>query len=124
MHYKDLRVFQLAKKLQNELYGELIRIPFHWRTPEVNQAIRSSSSATSNIVEGHSRKYYPKDYCRFLIISMASSDETQNHVDEIFQKDLMDEERFVYFQKSYKKLSIQTLNLINKIKNFSLITHN
>jgi len=116
MHYKDLRIYQLAKKLQNELYKELIQIPHYWRIPEIGQAIRSSSSATSNIVEGHSRKYYPKDYYRFLNISMSSSDETQNHVDEIHQKNLMDLNKSEYFQTNYKYLAIKTLKLMNLIK--------
>ena len=116
MNYRDLRIYQIAKKLQNELYKELIRIPRYWQIPEVDQAIRSSSSATSNIVEGYGRKYYPKEFYRFLDFSMSSSDETQNHVEELFEKKLMQSGMSEYFQINYKYLAIKTLNFMNKIK--------
>lgn len=86
MHYKELNIYKIALQLQNELLNELSDVLKNWRIPEINQVIRSSSSVRSNIVEGHSRKYYPKDYYRFLCISMGSSDETANHIILLVQK--------------------------------------
>ena len=124
MHYKDLRIYQLANKLRKELYEELIKIPHHWNIKEVGQAMDSSSSAVSNIVEGHGRRFYPKEYFRFLDISMSSSDETQDHVIALRIKAHMDSGRADYFEKKYKTLSIQTLNLMNRIrKRYNLKPH-
>ena len=52
MHYEDLRIYQLAKKLREELYKELNNIPFGWQIEEVGQAKRSSSSAVSKKLWG------------------------------------------------------------------------
>lgn len=116
MHYKDLRIFKLASRLRQELYEELIKIPRHWSIKEVGQAIRSSSSSVSNIVEGFGRKFYQKEFFRFLAISMASSDETQDHVSALGVKKHLSKERSKYFEFNYQSLSVQTLNMMNTIR--------
>jgi len=116
MDYNDLRIYQLAKKLQNELYQDIIKIQYSWKIAEVDQVKRSSSSSSSNIVEGFGRKFYPKDFFRFLNISLASSDETQNHIITLNSKGYLDKIKSDYFVKNYKTLSIQTLNFMNFLR--------
>lgn len=116
MNYKNLRIYQLAHKLRQELYQELIQIPHHWNIKEVDQAIRSSSSAVSNIVEGFGRKFYQREFFRFLNMSMASSDETQDHAIALGIKGHLTEKRANYFENNYKTLAIQTLNMMNTIR--------
>ena len=116
MHYKDLRIYKLANKLRQELYEELIKIPRYWSIKEVGQAIRSSSSSVSNIVEGSGRKFYQKEFFRFLSMSMASSDETQDHVSALGSKKHLSAEKAKYFEFNYQSLSVQTLNMMNTIK--------
>lgn len=116
MKYEDLKIYQLAKKLRDELYQDLIKIPHYWKNKEVDQAIRSSSSSVSNIVEGFGRRFYPKDFYRFLDISLASSDETQNHVLSLHEKGHLNDEKSAYYVKSFKTLSIKTLNFMNYLR--------
>lgn len=116
MNYKDLRIYQLAVKLRDELHEELNKIPFGWKIGDIDQIKRSSSSAVSNIVEGYGRRFYPKDFKRFIITSMASSDETQNHARSLGKDGHLSMEKSNYFQKEYKTLSIQTLNYLNYIR--------
>ncbi len=116
MRYKDLRIYKLASRLRKELYQELISIPHHWNIKEVGQAIRSSSSSVSNIVEGFGRKFYQREFFRFLNISMASSDETQDHIIALKIKGHLNRSKADYFENKYKTLSIQTLNMMNTIR--------
>jgi len=116
MHYEDLRIYKLAKKLRDELHEELKKIPHYWSIEDVYQVLDSSSSAVSNIVEGHGRKFFPKDNYRFLDISMPPSDETQNHVIALTVDGHLDQMKCTYFQNKYKTLSIQTLNYMNWIR--------
>ena len=113
MHYGDLRIFKLSAELRDELYKELSQIQFGWKIEDIKQALRSSSSISSNIVEGYSRRFYPKDFVHFLNISLGSSDETQNHISALGQKGLLSQEKAAYFLNRYKTLSIQTLNFFN-----------
>lgn len=116
MTYKDLRVYQLARKLEVELCQALDSIPHHWQIPEVNDAKRSARSARSNIVEGFSRRYYPKDYVCFLNRSVGSSDETQDHVSVLGEMFHLSVSTADYFANKYKTLSIQIINLIKSIR--------
>ena len=117
MHYSELRIYQIAIKLEEELEKELKKIPYGWRIKEVDEARRSSGSSTTNIVEDHGRKFYVKDYIKFLDYSMASSDETQKHVRKLYLKGHFKKSTFLYFFKEYKDLAIRTLNYINWLKN-------
>ena len=116
MNYKDLRIYQLALRLRDELNEELRKIPNNWSNDDVRQIKRSSSSSVSNIVEGYGRRFYPKDLKRFIITSLTSSDETQNHVCSLGKDGYLTIEKSNYFQKEYKTLSIQTLNYLNYIR--------
>jgi len=116
VHYKDLRIFKLASRLRQELYEELIKIPCYWSVKEVGQAMSSSSSSVSNIVEGFGRKFYQKEFFRFLAMSMASSDETQNHVNALGAKKHLGKEKAKYFEFNYQSLSVQILNMMNTIR--------
>ena len=113
MHYGDLRIYKLAVELRDELRQELGQIPFGWKNEDVKQAMRSSASISSNIVEGYSRRFYPKDFVHFLNISLGSSDETQNHIFALGKNGNLNQDRTVYFFNRYKTLSIQTLNFLN-----------
>lgn len=116
MVYQDLRIYQLARELQLELGNSLKRRNDDWKIPEVNQVIRSSSSILANIAEGYGRKSYPKDYARFLVMAMASSDETQNHISILKQKKIIESVKAENLAHRYKSLSVKILNLISFIK--------
>ena len=116
MNYEDLKIYQLARKLRDELHKELKMIPHYWSIDDVKQVLDSSSSAVANIVEGHGRKFYPRDNYRFLNISMASSDETQNHIIVLTSDGYINEIRGNYFKTKFKTLSILTLKYMNWIR--------
>jgi four helix bundle protein len=50
-----------------------------------SQIRRSSKSVKSNIVEGYGRRSYKQDYIRFLIFSIASNDETIDHLETLWE---------------------------------------
>jgi four helix bundle protein len=50
-----------------------------------SQIRRSSKAVTSAIVEGYGRKRYKQDFIKFLIYSQAESDETNVHLDFLFE---------------------------------------
>ena len=52
---------------------------------EGSQIRRSSKSVRSNIVEGYGRRRYVMEYIRFLTFSIASNDETIDHLETLFE---------------------------------------
>ena len=113
MHYTDLRIYNISLQLAKEMYQLANKIPFNWKIEEVSQIKRSSSSVPSNIAEGFGRRFYPRDYLRFLNYALASSDETQTHLIKLHNNKHIADADFTHYFRAYKDLSIRILNYIN-----------
>ena len=87
--------------------------PYYWKNKETDQVIRSSDSIHSNIVEGWGRRFYGRDFIKFLNYSLSSSDETQDHLVALYNGKHIIKEDYKKYWKAYKDLSIRILNYIN-----------
>ncbi|GAG83711.1 unnamed protein product [marine sediment metagenome] len=52
---------------------------------EGSQIRRSSKSVKSTLVEGYGRRQYKQDFVKFLIYSLASNDETIDHLENLYR---------------------------------------
>ena len=52
---------------------------------EGRQIRRSIKSVKSNIVEGYGRRRYKQEFIKFLTYSLASCDETTDHLETIYE---------------------------------------
>src|SRR5262245_11299777 len=77
--FEDLVAWQLAHRLQDEVFAFTARPPCVRDLSFCNQIRASSRSATANIAEGFGR-YYPREMSQFLRIAAASLQETKNHL--------------------------------------------
>jgi len=68
--YRDLRVWQRATDLVEQLYRLTRQFPVDERYGLVSQLRRAAISVASNIAEGHTRSR--ADYQRFLTIAAGS----------------------------------------------------
>ncbi|MBU0727054.1 four helix bundle protein [Patescibacteria group bacterium] len=116
MDINDLRVYKISTQLELEVIKLVNNIRFNWRIVQVNQIKRSFSSISANINEGWSRRFYPKDYIRFLIIALGSSDETKHHLKIMYNNECISELDYLNLHKQYKNFSVRILNLINFLK--------
>jgi len=123
MHFSELRVYKIATQLEKEIYHVVQKIPYNWEIEQTKQIKRSSSSISANIVEGWSRRFYARDYIRFLSIALGSSDETQHHIRILYNKDCVDQIFCEKYTKEYKNLSIKILNYINYLRKKHNIIH-
>lgn len=86
MSYKNLNVWQLSRELVVEIHTmTLTRLPKFELYEEGSQIRRSIKSVKSNIVEGYGRRRYRQEYIRFLTFSLASCDETVDHLETLFE---------------------------------------
>jgi four helix bundle protein len=79
MSYKDLRVYQLALKLELDVQAKSKELPKHELYELGSQIRRASQSVRANIVEGYGRRMYKLDYILFLHRSNASLMELESH---------------------------------------------
>ena len=107
MNYKDLEVWKLASELSIEIHRMTLTLPKFEMYEEGSQIRRSSKSIQSNIVEGYGRRRYKNDFIRYINYSFASTDETIDHLEILYNSgSLTDKDLF-------EKLS-DKLNLLDK----------
>jgi four helix bundle protein len=82
MSYKNLEIWQLAKEIAIEVHEMTLNDLPKYEMYETGQQIRrSSKSSRSTIVEGYGRRFYQAEYYKFLTYSIASNDETIDHLE-------------------------------------------
>ena len=71
--YKELEIYKLSMKLMGDVHTvSLNDLPKFEMYEEGSQIRRSSKSIVSNIVEGYGRRYYKKEFIKFLTYAAAS----------------------------------------------------
>jgi four helix bundle protein len=106
MSYKNLEVWRIAKDITLDVHLMSLKLPRFEQFEEAQQIRRSSKSIRSNLVEGYGRRYYKRDYIKFIIYAIASTDETLDHLEMLVEtKSLTDLN--LYHELSTK---INTLN--------------
>lgn len=86
MSYKNLEIWVRAREVSIAIHKmTLSELPKFEMYEEGNQIRRSSKSVRSNIVEGYGRRRYAMEYIRFLTFSIASNDETTDHLETLFE---------------------------------------
>ena len=85
MSYKKLHIWSIARDLVIGIHRmTLEKLPKFEMYEEGSQIRRSIKSVKSNIVEGYGRRRYKQECIRFLIYSLASCDETFDHLENLY----------------------------------------
>ena len=86
MSYRKLVIWQKAREMVIDIHRMTLRkLPQFELYEEGSQIRRSIKSVKSNIVEGYGRRRYKQDYLRFLTYSLASCDETTDHLETLYE---------------------------------------
>jgi four helix bundle protein len=113
MSYKNLEIWKLAREVVIEIHELTLNQLPKFEMYEVGSQIRRScKSVKSNIVEGYGRRYYKQKFIHFLIIALASNDETIDHLETLFETKSLADETF------YKNLHDKIDLLGKKINSF------
>jgi four helix bundle protein len=84
MNHRDLEVWQLARELVIAIHEmKLTKLPKFEAFEEGSQIRRAIKSVKSCIVEGYGRRRYKQEFIGFLTFSLASCDETADHLDTL-----------------------------------------
>ena len=92
MNYKDLEVWKIARELSVEIHGMTLALPKFEMYEEGSQIRRSSKSIRSNIVEGYGRRRYKNEFIKYLVYAIASTDETIDHLETLFETESLQDE--------------------------------
>lgn len=114
--FNKLRIYKIAIKLTQDIVQLSHQLPRSEFFRESDQILRSSKSIVANIAEGFAKRIYPKEFIRYLNIALGSSDETQAHLNLIFNNNLLKEKDYPNLIKDYKNLSVRILNYIKAVQ--------
>ena len=115
--YEKLTVYQQAHRLALEIHEMSLSLPRFELYEEGSQIRRSSKSVSSNIVEGFSLRHYKNEYLRYLSLAYASSQETIEHLDYLFETgSLENKELYRRLRKEYDDLCGMLFNLIQSVR--------
>ncbi|HEX2922339.1 MAG TPA: four helix bundle protein [Bacteroidales bacterium] len=113
--YRDLEIYRKAYGLAIKVHPESLKLPQFELYEQGSQVRRSSKSIKDNIVEGYGRRRYKAEYIKFLTYSLASCDESINHLLTII--DLYpDSKVFMDFLPEYEKLGKMINNYIQYVE--------
>jgi four helix bundle protein len=86
MSYKKLEIWERSREVSIAIHKmTMTELPKFEMYEAGSQIRRSSKSIRSNIVEGYGRRRYGMEYIRFLVFSIASNDETIDHLETLFE---------------------------------------
>lgn len=113
--YRDLEIYQLAFDLSIRVHKATMKLPAFELYEQGSQIRRSSKGVKDAIVEGYGRRRYKPDYIKFLTYSIASCDETLNHVLTIktLYPDIID---FIKLEDEYDKLGRKINNYLQYVE--------
>jgi len=105
MSYRKLVIWQKARELVIDIHKMTLReLPQFELYEEGSQIRRSIKSVKSNIVEGYGRRRYKQDYLRFLTYSLASCDETTDHLETLYETESLKDGAL--YQNLHERLQI------------------
>ncbi len=93
MSYRTLEIWQLSRTLVVDIHRmTLTKLPKFEMFEEGAQIRRSMKSVKSTIVEGYGRRRYKQDFVKFLTYSLASCDETTDHLETLFETESLSDQ--------------------------------
>jgi len=92
----------------------LTKLPKFEMYEEGSQIRRSMKTVKSSIVEGYGRRRYKQEFIKFLTYSLASCDETTDHLETLFEtKSLRDQQLYENLHQRLQRLG-KKLNLFTQ----------
>jgi four helix bundle protein len=115
--YRDLDIYKKAHKLAVEIHEMSLKLPKFELYEEGSQIRKSSKSIENNIVEGFGRRRYKQEFIKYLTYSLASCDETCNHLNNLYETEsLKDTIKYEYFCEEYDHLGKMMTNFIKSVE--------
>jgi four helix bundle protein len=107
-NFENLRVYQLAEKLADEIWDIVIQWEVFPRDTVGKQLVRAADSISANISEGSGRGSTP-DNRRFVRIARGSLYETKNWLRRAFKRNLLKADQIASLKQTMEEL-VLTLN--------------
>ena len=114
MKLEELRVYQLAMKLAEDVWDIVIKWDYFTKDAMGKQLIKAADSVAANLSEGFGRFFY-KEERQFCYYSRGSLYETKTWLTKASNRNLITIEEFEKFMKEVNDIGVKLNNYINSI---------
>ncbi len=115
--YKKLKIYKLAHELGIRVHRMSLTLPKFEMFEEGSQIRRSSKSVSNNIVEGYALRKYKAEYIYYLFRAYASSMETVEHLEYLYQTNsLKEKSAFDELIAEYSELNKMLYSFIESVE--------
>jgi len=114
MKLEELNVYKLSMEIGEKVWDIVITWDYFAKDTMGKQLIRAIDSVAANLSEGFGRYHY-KDVKNFCYYSRGSLYESKTWLTKAFNRKLIQEEDFNYFNKEINKIGVKLNNYINSI---------
>jgi four helix bundle protein len=115
MSYKNLEIWKLAEELVAEIHEmTLTKLPKFEMFEEGTQIRKSSKNVKATIVEGYGRKRYKAEFIKLLVYSLASNDETSDHLENLYKTNSLKDEALYNYLHTKLEILGKKINLFIK----------
>ena len=114
MKLEELQVYQLSMEIGEKVWSIVIKWDYLAKDTIGKQLIRSVDSVAANLSEGFGRYHY-KENKNFCYYSRGSLYETKTWLTKAYNRKLITEEEFQFFQTEINNIGIKLNNYIKTI---------
>ena len=114
MKLEELEIYKLSLNIGERVWDIVMKWDNFSKETIGKQLIRAVDSVSANLSEGYGRFHF-KDTNRFNYFSRGSLYETKTWLTKAYQRQLITEEEFKYFEEEIKNLSVKLNNYIAAI---------
>ncbi len=114
MKLEELEIYKLSLNIGEKVWDIVMKWDNFSKETIGKQLIRAVDSVSANLSEGYGRFHF-KDTNRFNYFSRGSLYETKTWLTKAYQRQLITEEEFKYFEEEIKNLSVKLNNYIAAI---------
>lgn len=118
MKLEELKVYQIAMEMGEEVYQQVIRWEYFDKDTIGKQLVRSMDSVAANISEGFGR-YHFKENKHFLFYARGSLYEVKTWIAKANKRKIISDEKFEEMKQKLEELGVKLNNYIKSIGNKS-----
>ena len=114
MRIEELRIYQLAMEMGEEVWGIVIKWNYFAKDTIGKQLVRATDSVAANLSEGFGR-YHFKEAKNFGYYSRGSLYESKTWLTKAHNRKLITDEKFESFMNNIDTIGVKLNNYINSI---------
>lgn len=116
--FRDLRVYQLARKAVGEIFESIQAFPREERYELTDQIRRSARATKALIAEGWARRRYKAAFISKIDEALGGATETQSWLDDALDRGYLEQRQFETMDNDWSAITAMLARMIDRASDF------